>query len=303
MTKNNEQILQGRYTAGRIAAGALKIAQDNIKIGMTTKELNQICHDFVYSQPGATAECIGYKPSGHASAYQYATCISINDVVCHGMPNDKEIIQDGDIVNVDIVVRYTDEHGYYLADTSVTICVGNVTEDQRKLVEVAKNAMYVGMSTAKTGMKVCDVGNSINKYIEELNDQSKDKNKDRDKGSYTIVPSLFSHCIGKKMHEQPSIPSFSNFREDVIPNMQCFTVEPIIKLGQSTMVYTDTDDWTMRTRDGKSATMFENTMCIDLNGQLRIFTTLNDEAEQDILNKIQEIQKCQTDRQSFNFLL
>jgi methionyl aminopeptidase len=308
-TQVEQSLLTARYAAGRIAAQCLQKATAYTKPGVTTLDIDKICHDYITSC-GASAECIGYK------GYKHASCISVNDVVCHGVPG-AYVIKDGDIVNVDIVVRYNG----HLADTSTTILVGNVCESWLNLVKTAQNAMYAGMSAAKYharkmaqhssnqidsmltmthspnthssnthsvmgGMMVCEIGNAIHKYVDHVNGAMINASKHQ---KYSLVPGLCSHGIGKNMHENPLIQNCRNNDTSIIPIMQCFTVEPIVKLGQSSVIYTEPDKWTIRTKDAQPATQFENTMCIDSVGKLHIFTTIDDAEEQRILKILDDI--------------
>lgn len=266
---NEQDLLNARYAAGRIAARCLQIAKNHVTPGITTGEIDKICENFILSQ-NASAECIGYQ------GYQHATCISINDVVCHGIPGDR-VIQEGDMVNVDLVVRYNG----HLADTSTTIIVGNASQDLIDLTKTAENAMYAGMSAVKSGMRVCDIGNAIQRYIDNINNQYIIP-------KYSLVHDLCSHGIGKKMHEEPLIHNCKNDNQNLIRDLQCFTVEPIVKLGKKTIIYTEPDQWTMRTKDCLPATQFEHTMCIDSHGKLRIFTAIDNAEEQEILSILQE---------------
>lgn len=278
LSNNEMQLLEGRYKAGRIAARCLQLAIQISKPGVKTIDIDTECHKFITAN-GGTAECIGYQ------GYQHASCISVNDVVCHGIPGNYKL-KDGDIVNVDIVVRYKG----HLADTSTTILVGDTVSDSYKeLVYHAKNAMYAGMHAAKqagchhiaqlkqNSIPAKDIGNGIHEYIEQVNQQKTIQ-------KYSLIRDLCSHCIGPALHVEPIIHNCKNDAKSIIPVLQCFTVEPIVKIaGKSLMIYTEPDQWTMRSKDGAASTQFEHTMCLDSLGNLHIFTTLDDAEEQKIL--------------------
>lgn len=228
--------------AGEILANIHLGLRDFIKVGITTSEIDKFCHDFM-KKNGASAKQIGYH------GYPFATCTSVNDVICHGMPSSYKL-KDGDLITVDMVVEYDG----YLADSAWSYAVGNVSDEVKKLMEVTKKALYIGIESAKAGNRVGDIGFAIQSYIEPL--------------GYSIVRDFCGHGIGDEMHEDPQIPHYGiKGRGARLVEGMVITIEPMINVGrwESTI---DEDGWTARTIDGSLSCQYEHTLLITNNGAI-----------------------------------
>jgi methionyl aminopeptidase len=233
--------------AGAFAFELLDLAEKHIKPGISTKEINDIIHEHTLSK-GAISAPLGYK------GFPEACCISINEVVCHGIPHKKTKIRDGDIVNVDV----TPIIGGYHGDTSRTFCVGNVSKTARELVECAKDSLDIAISVVQDGCRIGDIGAAIQEFAEG-------------KG-FSVVKEFVGHGIGKVFHEEPQIPHYGvSGRGPRLTKGMTFTIEPMINEGTwKTKVLKD--GWTAITQDGKLSAQFEHTMAIRSDGTVDILT-------------------------------
>ncbi|WP_141430594.1 type I methionyl aminopeptidase [Bacillus sp. 03113] len=226
--------------AGEVLAACHKELAKLIKPGITTWEINQFVEEFL-KQHGATPEQKGYKN------YQYATCASINDEICHGFPR-KEPLVDGDIVTIDMVVNLNGA----LADSAWTFEVGEVEDNAKKLVEITKKALYIGIEQAKIGNRIGDIGHAIQQYVEGE--------------GFSVVRDFIGHGIGSVIHEKPDIPHFGfPGKGPRIKEGMVFTIEPMVNAGVYQMKMDD-NGWTARTIDGKNSAQFEHTIAITKEG-------------------------------------
>lgn len=228
--------------AGKLAAEVLYETGLRVKPGISTLELNDFAHRYTIRKGGESAP-LNYK------GFPRSICTSINNVVCHGIPRKDEILKEGDIINIDITVRYRGYHG----DTSRTFPVGKISENARRLIEVAEKAMWVGISVVKPGNKICDIGTAIEKFVSPF--------------GYGIVRDLAGHGIGRYFHEEPIVPHYKNDEVRVVmrPGMT-FTIEPMINEGTHEVVFDEHDKWTVRTKDGKLSAQFEHTILVTPDG-------------------------------------
>lgn len=238
----NEADILGMKKAAKINNAVLDLVGEKIKVGMSTEELNQLVHTYIVEQGGIPAP-LNYQ------GYPKSVCISINDVVCHGIPSDKTILKEGDIVNVDAT---TIVDGYF-ADASRMYTMGKVTENAERLVRVAKECMEVGIKAIKPWGFLGDIGAAIQEHAQ--------------KNGYSVVIDLGGHGVGKLFHEEPFVPHVGERGEGMVlvPGMT-LTVEPMINEG-SYEVYTDEEDeWTVYTEDGKLSAQWESTLLITETG-------------------------------------
>ncbi len=238
--KTPEQI-EGIRRSSKLAAATLDMIAGYVKPGITTEELDNVCNAFILKNGGVSA-CIGYN------GYPKFTCISIGDVVCHGIPNGKTVLKDGDIVNVDVT---TIVDGYF-GDTSRTYLVGNVSSAAKKLVETAKKCLDVGISEVRPGNRFGNIGYAIANYAEKL--------------GYGVVREYTGHGTGIRFHEEPYVvhkaPKDSGAKME--PGM-IFTIEPMINMGtHKTKLLSD--GWTVKTQDGKLSAQFEHTVLVTEDG-------------------------------------
>lgn len=228
--------------AGEILASVHKEIAKMIQPGITTWEIDQFVEDYLQKH-GATPEQKGYK------GYQYATCASVNDEICHGFPR-KEPLNEGDIVTIDMVVNYKGA----LADSAWSYSVGRVSEEAEKLLEVTKKALYLGIEQAKAGNRIGDIGHAIQTYVEG--------------NGFSIVRDFIGHGIGPSIHEKPDVPHFGQPGKGIrIKEGMVFTIEPMVNVG-SYYSKMDSNGWTARTVDGKYSAQFEHTIAILKDGPL-----------------------------------
>lgn len=228
--------------AGKILASCHKQIVNLIKPGVTTWEVEEFVESFLKKQ-GATPEQKGYKN------YQYATCASINDEVCHGFPR-KQPLKEGDIVTIDMVVNF---HGA-LADSAWTYPVGTISKESTKLLEVTKKALYIGIQQAKVGNRIGDIGYAIQQYVEGE--------------GFSVVRDFIGHGIGTKIHEKPEVPHFGvQGKGPRIKEGMVFTIEPMVNVGEFA-IKLDNNGWTARTIDGKNSAQYEHTIAITKKGPM-----------------------------------
>ena len=227
--------------AGRITAEALLYAEECIRPGMTTKELDKKIHDYIV-KAGARPSFLGY------AGFPGSACISINEEVIHGIPSDKVLIQEGDIVKVDVGACYRGYHG----DSARTFAVGNVGDEASKLITVTKMSFYEGVKFALAGNRIGDVGSAIQRYVEE--------------NGFSVVRKYIGHGIGKELHEDPEVPNFGTAGRGarLYPGMT-LAIEPMVNVGTAD-VKTLRDGWTVVTADGKLSAHYENTVAITADG-------------------------------------
>jgi len=235
-----EKQIQAMRESGKILRDTLLKVEEFIKPGITTKEIDKFAHRYIISR-GAKPSCLGYM------GYPAATCISVNEVVVHGIPGNR-VIQDGDIVSVDLCVLYKGMH----TDAARTFCVGNVSEEKRKLVEVTKESFFEGIKHIKAGSRVGDIGAAVQKYAESF--------------GYGVVRDLQGHGVGCHIHEDPGIPNFGKAGTgEFLKEGMTIAVEPMITLG-TYEVFVGEDEWTVSTEDGEPSAHYENTMVITKDG-------------------------------------
>lgn len=238
--KNEEQI-EGIRAASRLAGETLKYLEPLIKPGIKTIEINDLAEAFM-AEHGAKAATKGYK------GYKYATCISPNDVVCHGVPNEYEL-KDGDIVNVDVTPIL---NGYY-GDSCRMYEVGNVDTYAKKLINTTRECVRLGMKECYPGNHLGNIGYVINEHAT--------------KHGYSVVFEFCGHGVGVRFHEDPQVDHVAKKNSGPIlkPGMT-FTIEPMINAGKARCKVDRKDGWTARTIDGKLSAQFEHTILITETG-------------------------------------
>lgn len=237
--KNEEEIELLRESADIVGRTLGEVAK-HVQPGVSCAFLDKIGEECIRSY-GATPSFKGY------SGYPASLCISVNDVVVHGIPREN-ILKDGDIVSVDCGAYKNGFHGDY----AYTFLVGEVEEATRLLVERTKESLFKGIEAAKAGNHIGDIGYAVQKYVEHF--------------GYGVVRELVGHGIGRKMHEKPDVPNYGRrgSGEPIVPGM-VFCIEPMITLGTH-RISMDADEWTIRTLDRKPAAHFEHQIAITKNG-------------------------------------
>ncbi|PPI86619.1 type I methionyl aminopeptidase [Candidatus Pantoea edessiphila] len=255
--KTNTEIEKIRI-ACKLAAEVLEMIEQYIIPGVTTGKLDKICHEYMVNEQHAIPACLGYK------GFPKSTCISVNEVVCHGIPNDYYQLKDGDIVNIDVTVI---KDSYY-GDTSKMFIVGKPTTQGEHLCKIAQESLYLSLSVIKPGVYINKIGNIIQKYVEE--------------NGFSIVRDYCGHGIGKSFHEEPQILHYmvQNNRLLLKKDM-IFTVEPMVNIGNS-HVYTMSDGWTVKTRDQSLSAQYEHTILVTNDG-CEILTLRKDDTISSIL--------------------
>jgi methionyl aminopeptidase len=237
--KTKEQIDKMR-AAGRILASCHKEIEKMLRPGLTTWEIDEFVDRYLEAH-GATPEQKGYH------GYPYATCASVNDVICHGFPR-KEPLKDGDIVTIDMVVNLDG----WLADSAWSYGVGNISDEASRLLRTAKESMYKGIEKAVAGNRIGDIANTIQAYAESL--------------GYSVVRDFIGHGIGCEMHEAPDVPHYGPAgKGPTLKEGMVFTIEPMLNAG-SFRVKVDADGWTARTVDGSLSAQYEHTIAITKEG-------------------------------------
>lgn len=226
--------------AGKILAACHREIATMIRPGISTWDIDQFVEQFL-AKHGATPEQKGFH------GYPYATCGSVNDVICHGFPK-KEPLRDGDIVTIDMVVR---KDGW-LADSAWSYEVGTVSPEAKKLLEVTEKSLYLGIEQAVVGNRIGDISHAIQTYAQAQ--------------GYSVVRDFTGHGIGQEMHEEPFVPHFGPAgRGQRLKEGMVITIEPMLNIG-TYHVSIDEDGWTARTRDGKLSAQFEHTLAITADG-------------------------------------
>ena len=246
LIKTPEQI-EGIRRSGVVNTGVLDLVAQEIHEGMSTAAIDKLVFEYT-TDHGAIPAPLNYE------GFPKSVCTSINEVVCHGIPSEKEILRDGDIINVDVS---TILDGYY-SDASRMFMIGNVSPAKRKLVEVTKECLEIGMKAARPFGFVGDIGNAIQHHAE--------------KNGFSVVRDLCGHGVGLEFHEEPEVCHFG--RKGIgmllVPGM-VFTIEPMINMGTWHVFIDEEDGWTVVTEDEKPSAQWEHTFLMTDNG-LEILT-------------------------------
>ena len=237
--------------AGRLAAQVLEMIGEHVQIGVTTDELNTICHDYIVNVQKAIPAPLNYN------GFPKSICTSINHVVCHGIPNDKPL-KDGDIINIDVTVI---KDGYF-GDTSKMFSVGKTSEWAERLSRVTQECMYKAIEIVRPGTRLGDIGEIIQKHAES--------------NGYSVVREYCGHGIGTVFHEEPQILHYGKAGTGLeLKEGMTFTIEPMINLGKKETRLLG-DGWTAITKDRKLTAQWEHTMVVTADGY-EVFTLRNDE--------------------------
>lgn len=228
--------------SGKVLSACLDMLSERCVGGVTTKQLDTLAEEFIRSHNGIPT-FLGY------AGYPGSACISVNEEVVHGIPGSR-IIRDGDIVSIDCGVTLNG----WVSDSARTIMVGNVAEDVRRLVDVTKECLYVGISQAKPGNFIVDVSRAVQQHAEKF--------------GYGVVRELVGHGVGRAMHEDPQVPNYViNRKGPMLKVGMVIAIEPMINLGVEGVRQLD-DGWTYITRDSKPSAHWEHTVAITENGPM-----------------------------------
>jgi methionyl aminopeptidase len=225
--------------AGRLTAEVLEMIIPHVQAGVTTGELDRICHDYITSKLQAIPAPLNYH------GFPRSICTSINDVVCHGIPSDTKKLKNGDILNIDVTVIKDEYHG----DSSVMVEVGEAPSHASRLIEVTQECLYQGIKVVKPGATLGDIGHVIQQHAE--------------KNYYSVVREYCGHGIGKIFHEEPQVLHYGRKGAGLTlePGMT-FTIEPMINAGRRHTRLNKVDGWTVTTRDGRLSAQWEHTILV-----------------------------------------
>ena len=228
--------------ANRLVGKTLDEIAKHIKPGVTTLQLDKVAEEFIRDN-GAIPTFKNF-PNPFGNPFPASICTSVNDVVVHGIPDDKTVLKEGDVIYVDCGTLLDGFNG----DSCYTFCVGEVEPEIKQLLKVTKESLYLGIESAVAGKHVGDIGNAVQSHCESF--------------GYGIVRELTGHGIGKDMHEDPSVPNYGNKGNGVLlKSGMCIAIEPMVTMGDRS-IYMMPDRWTIRTRDGKPAAHFEHTVVV-----------------------------------------
>ncbi len=236
-----------------VVVRTLDFITPQVRPGISTGKINDLCHDYIVNQEQARPASLNYK------GFPKSLCTSINNVVCHGIPKDDRILQSGDILNIDIVVE---KDGYY-GDSSRMFCVGKVDPFARRLVEVTRQSLYEGIKQVNSGNTLGDIGAAIQKHAEAA--------------GFSVVYEYCGHGIGKQMHTTPQVLHYGTAGQgEKLKEGMCFTIEPMINAGTAETRLLG-DKWTVVTKDNKLSAQWEHTLYINQQGECEVLTLAADE--------------------------
>lgn len=227
--------------ACRISAGALRVAGEAVKPGVSTAEIDRIAYEYIISQ--------GAEPNFlNLYGFPATACISVNDEVIHGIPSEKRILKEGDIVSIDLGAK---KHGFN-GDNAATFACGKISEEAQRLIDVTRDSLYEAIRVAVPGNKIGDIASCVQRYCEER--------------GFSVVREYTGHGVGKELHEDPAVPNYGTAGRGVrlLPGMT-IAIEPMINQGTKAIKRLS-DGWTVKTADGKLSAHFENTVAVTKDG-------------------------------------
>lgn len=230
-------------SAGRIASKALKLAGEAVEPGVSTLEIDNIVRKYIESQ-GARPSFFNY------GGFPASACISVNNVVIHGIPSRDSIIKSGDIVSIDVGAFFEGFHG----DNAATFACGEISQEAQNLLDATRESLYEGINMARVVNRIGDIANAVQRYVEAR--------------SYSVVRDFVGHGVGAKLHEEPSVPNYGTPGRGVrLLSGMTIAIEPMINAGTYEVEVLD-DEWTTVTADGKLSAHFEHTIAITPDGPL-----------------------------------
>ncbi len=227
--------------ACQMAADTLLLVGEKLRAGMTTEEINTLVHEDTLKKGGRPAP-LNYR------GFPKSVCTSINEVVCHGIPGP-QVLKDGDIINVDITTIF----GGYYGDTSATFYIGTPSPAARKVTEVARRSLELGIAEVKDGARLGDIGAAIQQYAESE--------------GCSVVRDFVGHGIGRRFHEDPQVKHYGRRGTgDRVKAGMTFTIEPMVNIGRFEVIVDEEDKWTVTTVDGSLSAQFEHTILVTKTG-------------------------------------
>ncbi|MDO4429907.1 MAG: type I methionyl aminopeptidase [Lonepinella koalarum] len=258
--RTEEELIKLRESC-KLAADVLVMIEPYIKAGVTTGELDRICHDYMVNEQKVIPACLNYH------GYPKATCISLNEVVCHGIPSDEKVLKNGDILNIDVTVI---KDGYF-GDNSKMFIVGETNIRSQKLVEAAQEALYVGLRVVKPGIRLREIGRAVQQYTEAQ--------------GFSVVREYCGHGIGDQFHSEPQVLHY--YGDDggvILQKGMVFTIEPMINAGKKEVRLMG-DGWTVKTKDRSHSAQFEHQIVVTDNG-CEVMTIREEEIESGRISRI-----------------
>lgn len=250
--KTPEEIEKMR-TAGRRAAEVLEYIEPYVEAGVTTEKLDQLCHQYITTVQGAIPAPLNYK------GFPKSICTSVNQVVCHGIPSEKKVLKNGDIINIDVTVIVDGYHG----DTSKMFFVGKPAPHAARLVKITQECLYKGIEMVKPGIHLGDIGHVIQQHAES--------------NYYSIVEEYCGHGIGTVFHEDPQVLHYGKPGTGLeVREGMTFTIEPMVNAGKATTKLKP-DGWTVETKDGRLSAQWEHTLAVTATG-VEVLTARKEES-------------------------
>ena len=242
LTLKSPSDIECMRVAGRLAAEVLQVVAPHVKPGVSTAELDRICHDHIVNVQKAVPANVGYK------GFPATVCTSVNNVICHGIPSESKILKDGDILNIDVTVIKDGWHG----DTSRMFIVGKPSVKAQRLVDVTRQALFEGIRAVRPGATLGDVGHAIQKHVEAER--------------FSVVREYCGHGIGQIYHDDPQVLHYGQPGTGLrLEEGMTFTIEPMVNEGQRHTKLLN-DGWTVVTRDKSLSAQWEHTVAVTADG-------------------------------------
>lgn len=243
----SEKEIENLREGGQKLAYVLQKVAEAVKLGLTTKELDQLAETLIIAS-GGMPSFKGYTAFGARSAYPASLCTSINDEVVHGIPSEKRVLEEGDIIGLDIGMRYK---GLY-TDMAVTVGVGRIDADSEKLIEVTRQSLEKGIAEVHSGAHIGDIGETVQVFAEQ--------------NGFGVVRELVGHGVGHAVHEDPEVPNFGKRGRGMrLTEGMVLALEPMVTAGNPRVMLAK-DEWTWKTKDGSRSAHFEHTVVVTKNG-------------------------------------
>ncbi len=242
VTIKDSDALEKMRGAGRLAAQVLEMIGEHVVPGVSTEQLDRICHDYILAADAIPAP-LNYN------GFPRSICTSVNEVVCHGIPSERKILKSGDIINVDITVIKDGYHG----DTSKMFLVGDAAPHAERLIKITQECLYMGIEMVKPGATLGDIGHVIQRHAE--------------KHYYSVVREYCGHGIGVGFHEEPQVLHYGRPGTGMtLQEGMTFTIEPMLNAGRRHVKLNKKDGWTVSTRDGRLSAQWEHTLAVTSTG-------------------------------------
>ena len=255
---NNETDLVGMRAAGRAASSVLEMIGEHVQPGVTTEELNQICHDYIVDKLDCIPAPLNYGGGGGQMPFPKSICTSVNHVVCHGIPSSSKKLKNGDAINIDITVIKDGYHG----DTSKMFFAGEGSVMAKRLSKITQECLYKGIEQVRPGARLGDIGYAIQRHAES--------------NHFSVVREFCGHGIAKVFHDDPQVLHYGRPGTGVmLEEGMSFTIEPMINAGKRQIKILP-DQWTAVTKDHKLSAQWEHTLMVTANG-FEIFTLRTEE--------------------------